>query len=59
MNYKEARERCDSWAYVPLKCEGGPIHPAGWTVADDIDYDAWYNRHLDAYIKHYYHVEPE
>jgi len=59
MDYKEARERCESLFYVPLSSEGAPVHPAGWYTPDDIDYDAWYDKQLDAYIKHYYHVERE
>ena len=58
-SYAEVRKRVDSLDYVPLCEEGAPIHPAGWSVADGIDYNAWYERHINAYIKHRYGVAPD
>jgi len=59
MNYKEVRERVDSFTYVPLKAEGGPVHPMGWTYdGTDEQYKAWYERQLNAYIKYAYNVVP-
>ena len=47
-------DRVDSPFYVPLPTEGAPIHPGGWTVAEGIDYTAWYKKQIDAYCKYHY-----
>ena len=58
MNYQQTREKVESLFYVPLKSEGAPVHPAGWTVADGINYKEWYENQINAYIKHVYNVTP-
>lgn len=57
-SYEEIRARVDSFIHIPIKQEGAPAHPAGWTVEEGVDYDAWYEHQINAYIKHHYGVEP-
>jgi len=56
MTYQEARKMVEAITYIPICAEGTPIHPGRWTVAEGIDYPSWYERHINAYIKHHYGV---
>ena len=60
MTYEEAREKVTHPFYCDLKAEGAPAHPQGWTFGDFTHgaYAKWYDRQLNAYIKHHYGVSP-
>ena len=63
MNYQEARKKVTSWDYVALKCEGEPMHPDFAGVGSSFgkyghEGEEFYERQLNAYIKRFYHVDP-